>query len=180
MSKSYRWIYLPAVAIVVLVVVVAGLAASESPPKVTHTEMEGVFVPTQEQIDAFHVDPAPVPPMFDAPYFEISPPHEHPAPVSDDCWIGLARSVGWPEDTLGTLARIIRRESGCDPSAYADRPSTMDNSRGLLQINAYGNLDQHIRNVCGIEPEALFDAETNLGCGLVYFGRSGWSPWGGA
>lgn len=100
-------------------------------------------------------------------------------PVSDDCWIGLAREIGWPEDTLGTLQRIIRRESGCDPNAYANRPSTLDNSRGLLQINAYGSLADGIRRLCGIEPETLFDPTVNLACGLTYYQSMGWRPWGG-
>lgn len=101
------------------------------------------------------------------------------APV-DGCFVDLARSVGWPEETLGTLARIIRRESNCDPSAFADRPSTLDNSRGLLQINAWGTLADGIRSTCGVEPDALFDPATNLACGLVYWQSMGWRPWGGA
>lgn len=103
-----------------------------------------------------------------------------PAPVSDDCWIGLARQVGWPEDTLGTLARIIHRESRCDPTVWADRPSTLDNSRGLLQMNAYGTLEGAIRSLCGINPVELFDPATNLRCGLAYYQAAGWAPWGGS
>lgn len=96
----------------------------------------------------------------------------------DGCFIDLARSIGWPEHTLGTLAHIIERESHCDPSAWADRPSTLDNSRGLLQINAYGTLADGIRRLCGIEPEQLFDPATNLACGLTYYQTMGFRPWG--
>jgi hypothetical protein len=92
----------------------------------------------------------------------------------------LAAAVGWPPETLATLARVIHRESRCDPSAFADRPSTLDNSRGLLQINAWGTLADNIRAKCGVEPDALFDPATNLACGLVYWRASGWRPWGGA
>jgi len=99
-------------------------------------------------------------------------------PPADGCWIDLARSIGWPEETLGTLARIIRRESNCDPAAFADRPSTLDNSRGLLQINAYGNLADGIRRLCGIEPDDLFDPQINLTCGLTYYQTMGFRPWG--
>ena len=99
----------------------------------------------------------------------------------DGCWTDLARSIGWPEETLGTLARIIERESRCDPTSFADRPSTLDNSRGLLQINAYGNLADGVRNLCGItDMNELFDPATNLACGLVYWRSMGWRPWGGA
>lgn len=109
----------------------------------------------------------------------IPEPVQVPVQVSGDCWTDLARSVGWPEDQLPRLQRTIFRESRCDPSAFADRPSTLDNSRGLLQINAYGSLAQSIRNLCGIEPDALFDPATNLTCGLRYFEAAGWSPWRG-
>ena len=99
-------------------------------------------------------------------------------PPADGCWIDLARQIGWPEHTLGTLAHIIRRESNCDPAAFADRPSTLDNSRGLLQINAYGNLADNIRSKCGVEPDQLFDPAVNLTCGLTYYQTMGFRPWG--
>ena len=108
-------------------------------------------------------------------------PAAQPAPEvapADGCWIDLARQIGWPEHTLTTLARIIRRESNCDPAAFADRPSTLDNSRGLLQINAYGNLADGIRRLCGIEPDDLFDPQINLTCGLTYYQTMGFRPWG--
>jgi hypothetical protein len=98
----------------------------------------------------------------------------------DGCFMDMAAAVGWPPETLATLARVIHRESRCDPSAFADRPSTLDNSRGLLQINAWGTLADNIRAKCGVEPDALFDPATNLACGLVYWQSMGWRPWGGA
>lgn len=101
------------------------------------------------------------------------------SPPTDGCWMDLARQVGWPEETLGHLHHIIQRESRCDPSAYANRPSTLDNSRGLLQINSYGSLDGAVRKLCGIDPEQLFDPEVNLTCGLAYYRNAGWRPWGG-
>jgi hypothetical protein len=99
--------------------------------------------------------------------------------LEPDCYIGLARAIGWPEKTLVHLAYIIHRESGCDPSAFADRPWTMDLSRGLLQINAYGQLDAGVRRICGIDPASLFDPSTNLECGLQMWRLMGWAPWGG-
>jgi len=106
-------------------------------------------------------------------------PVTEPAPVTDDCWIGLARSVGWPETTLAHLSHIIHRESRCDPTQFADRPWTLDLSRGLLQINAYGSLDAGVRDLCGIDPAQLFDPAVNLTCGLALYRTYGWRPWGG-
>lgn len=116
---------------------------------------------------------APAPVKQEAPAPKISPP------PTDGCWMDLARQVGWPEETLGHLHHIIYRESRCDPSAYANRPSTMDNSRGLLQINSYGSLDGAVRKLCGIDPTELFDPTVNLTCGLAYYRNAGWRPWGG-
>lgn len=95
------------------------------------------------------------------------------------CFADLARAVGWPEETIPHLVYIMRRESNCDPSAFADRPWTLDLSRGLLQINAFGSLDAGIRRSCGIDPATLLDPEVNLRCGLAMFGAMGWGPWGG-
>lgn len=106
------------------------------------------------------------------------PPPALSAP-SADCFADLARAVGWPEETLPHLEFIIHRESGCDPTAFADRPWTFDLSRGLLQINAYGPLDAGVRRLCGIDPVTLFDPATNLACGLAYYRAMGWAPWGG-
>lgn len=101
------------------------------------------------------------------------------APISGECWIDLARQVGWPESTLAHLAHIIQRESRCDPTQLADRPWTRDLSRGLLQINAYDYLDAGIRDLCGIDPVELFDPTVNLTCGLELYRAYGWQPWGG-
>ena len=108
-------------------------------------------------------------------------PAPQPAPdvvPVEGCFIDLARQIGWPEHTLATLAHIINRESNCDPAAFADRPSTLDNSRGLLQINAWGTLADGIRAKCGVEPEDLFDPAVNLTCGLTYYQTMGFRPWG--
>lgn len=123
------------------------------------------------------------PPTTQAPPVEVrveAPPAPHPQVAPPDgCWMDLARQVGWPEETLGHLNYIIQRESRCDPTAYANRPSTLDNSRGLLQINSFGSLDGVVRRLCGIDPEQLFDPAINLTCGLAYYRNAGWSPWGG-
>jgi hypothetical protein len=102
-----------------------------------------------------------------------------PAQSLAGCFVDLAREVGWPEATLQHLEFIVHRESDCDPTAFADRPSTLDLSRGLLQINAYGSLDAGVRRLCGIDPATLFDPRVNLACGLSLYDSMGWAPWGG-
>ena len=98
---------------------------------------------------------------------------------ADGCYIDLARSIGWPDHTLGTLAHIIQRESNCNPTSYADRPSTMDDSRGLLQINAFGSLRSALMSLCGLSDlDQLFDPAVNLTCGLTYYNNMGFRPWG--
>lgn len=145
--------------------IVSGCANTTAPPAYIVTEPTTVAVTTAV---------APVPETVPV----IAQPASQPAHV-DGCWIDLARTIGWPEETLATLARIIWRESRCNPSAHADRPATLDNSRGLLQINAWGTLADAIRRTCRIEPEQLFDPATNLACGLIYWQTMGWRPWGG-
>ena len=101
------------------------------------------------------------------------------APVTG-CYADTARNIGWPEEAIGHLQHIITRESGCNPSSLADRPSTLDNSFGLLQINTYGSLWAGVQRLCGVTSrEQLFDPNVNLSCGLVYYHTMGWNPWGG-
>ena len=114
----------------------------------------------------------------------------------DVSWLpALAAEAGWPEDTWGTLAQIILRESGGCPnrrggdmvdkncnitgvSEWSHRSDT-----GLLQINGV-NYDP-TRNkwsaicrelgVCTQEP--LLDPVMNLKAGLILYEYSGWGPW---
>jgi hypothetical protein len=155
-------------------------SASESASTSTTTSIT-VTAPT---VEVAAPAPAPTTTTTTATLAPASVQQETPAPQisvppTDGCWMDLARQVGWPEETLGHLHYIIQRESRCDPTAYANRPSTMDNSRGLLQINSYGSLDGAVRRLCGIDPEQLFDPAINLTCGLAYYHNAGWTPWGG-
>lgn len=100
--------------------------------------------------------------------------------VSSDCWMDVARQVGWPEHLLPHLSMIVHRESRCDPTVHADRPWTSDNSYGLLQINTIGDLWPAAQRLCGLtDRESLFDPAVNLSCGWSYFRAMGWQPWGG-
>lgn len=117
-------------------------------------------------------------PAYEAPTTTTSAPIHYEAPQG--CWNELALQVGWPEHTIGKITRIIQRESGCNPGALADRPSTLDNSYGLLQINTYGYLWESVQRLCGVTDRSqLHDPATNLSCGLTYYNTMGWNPWGG-
>lgn len=129
--------------------------------------------------------PAPVPTVpveplvvYEAPVTTI--PVQTPQEVPAGCWDELALQVGWPQEAIAHITHIIQRESGCNPAALADRPSTLDNSYGLLQINTYGSLWAGVQRLCGVSDRTeLYDPATNLSCGLTYYDTMGWSPWGG-
>jgi hypothetical protein len=88
----------------------------------------------------------------------------HPGGSSNGVrWKPLARYVGWPEYTLGTLTAIIMRESSGRERAY----NSVIGCSGLLQI-----WPGHVSN-----PSRLFEAEYNLTVGLRLYRSSGWAPW---
>lgn len=90
--------------------------------------------------------------------------------------MALAATLGWPADALPTLDRVVWGESRCQPTAHNDTPP--DDSRGLMQINVLGGLWPDRQARCGLDhPDDLFDAATNLACGLVLWQSSGWQPW---
>jgi len=76
-------------------------------------------------------------------------------------WMPLARWVGWPSYTLGTLAYIIMRES----SGRARALNASSGCAGLLQIHPCHG----VANV--------FDPLVNLAAGLRLWRASGWGPW---
>lgn len=97
----------------------------------------------------------------------------------------LALDVGWPADQMATLARVLWRESRCNPGPVHNPDDPMGGSRGLLQINGFwcepnsnwptGWLQAHgIVTSC----DDLYGSETNLRAGLEIWKNSGWHPWG--
>lgn len=104
-------------------------------------------------------------------------------------WYDTAIRVGWPVEEWPTLARILFRESRCQPGAL-NGSDPNGGSTGLAQINhfwckptqytANGWLqDQGVLATC----DELYDPETNLRAALYiytysqYRNRNGWSPW---
>lgn len=92
----------------------------------------------------------------------------------------LAINLGWPVSEYETLARIIERESGGNPSAW-NRTDPMGGSYGLLQINGFWckGKQSYLQGLGIVKNcKSLLDPETNLRAGLIIWNRSGWNPWG--
>ena len=114
------------------------------------------------------------------------PPSTVPVPDSAKCpqfW-QLAADVGWPEDELWHLDRVIYAESRCDPDAF--NGSGGDRSHGLMQINvkkSSGN-QSLVGPLVDWDWSRLFDPATNLRVGLHIadyvesdLGWCRWRPW---
>jgi len=106
------------------------------------------------------------------------------APLTDCQYaLQLATQVGWPLEEMGTVARIIYRESHCQVDAFNPK-DTAGGSYGLYQINGYwcrpnvywptGWLQaQGILETC----EQLFDPVINTKSALAIWHNSGYGPW---
>jgi len=106
------------------------------------------------------------------------------APLTDCQYaLQLASQAGWPLTEMGTVARIIYRESGCNADAY-NAKDTAGGSYGLYQINGYwcrpnkywptGWLQaQGILETC----EQLFDPVINTNSAIAIWHNSGYGPW---
>jgi hypothetical protein len=78
-------------------------------------------------------------------------------------WVHLARRVGWPWSQMGTLLRVVDRESGGNP--YAKNP--VSTASGLLQFLSgwwAGKWNP-------------FDPRQSLRHGWYAVRDGGWSPW---
>jgi Transglycosylase SLT domain len=86
-----------------------------------------------------------------------------------------AISAGWPADQAPTLARVMFRESRCDPLAF-NRQDSNNGSRGLMQINGVHKrwlMDTgYIDNL-----DDLFNSDINLRAALHLWRMVGWSAW---
>ena len=100
------------------------------------------------------------------------------AAVGHSCkrYVDLARQVGWPKSERTELARIMWRESRCNPAAYNPN-DPWGGSYGLLQING-SNVGWATRNGHITGRTDLTDARHNLKVGLELWKLYGWRPWG--
>lgn len=84
-------------------------------------------------------------------------------------WHELALSVGWPEDELPTLDKVMWRESRCTPDAYSN------GNHGLTQIN---NIHRAwIEELGWTFPDDLYDPAKNLRFAYLLWADDGWKHW---
>lgn len=143
--------------------------------------------------------PAPVPTISVEPYLiAASTTTVAPLPIPDTAkcpeWWPLAREIGWPEEALTGLDRIMFRESRCNPAANnkldPNRAGSVKGSLGLTQINAFWVMPTasypagYLQTVGAVtKPRDLFDPAANLKAALAIFdysrnaGRCGFSAW---
>jgi len=97
------------------------------------------------------------------------------APKGCAAYVADAISAGWPASEAPMLARVMFRESRCDPTAYNAKDSN-GGSRGLLQINGTHKLwlmqTGYINNL-----DDLFNPDINLRAALHLWNMVGWSAW---
>ena len=84
-------------------------------------------------------------------------------------WHELALSVGWPEDELPTLDKVMWRESRCTPDAYSN------GNHGLTQINNTHRV--WIEELGWTFPDDLYDPAKNLRFAYLLWADDGWKHW---
>ena len=95
----------------------------------------------------------------------------------------LASQAGWPLTEMGTVARIIYRESGCKVDAYNGK-DTAGGSYGLYQINGYWCRPNKYWPIGWLQAKGilqtcndLFDPVINTNSALAIWHNSGYGPW---
>ena len=84
-------------------------------------------------------------------------------------WHELALSVGWPEDELPTLDKVMWRESRCTPDAYSN------GNHGLTQLNNIHRV--WIEELGWTFPDDLYDPAKNLRFAYLLWADDGWKHW---
>jgi hypothetical protein len=99
------------------------------------------------------------------------------APKGCAQYVADAITAGWPADQSPTLARVMFRESRCNPLAFNSQDSN-GGSRGLMQVNG---VHEAWLKEAGIitHLDDLFRPEVNLKAALHLYRMVGnsWSPW---
>ena len=90
-------------------------------------------------------------------------------------YVADAITAGWPADQAPTLARVMFRESRCNPLAFNSQDSN-GGSRGLMQVNG---VHETWLKEAGIVThlDDLFRPEVNLAAALHLYDMVGWSAW---
>ena len=84
-------------------------------------------------------------------------------------WHELALSVGWPEEQLPTLDKVMWRESRCTPDAYSN------GNHGLTQIN--NTHRAWVEELGWTFPDDLYDPAKNLRFAYLLWADDGWKHW---
>ena len=90
-------------------------------------------------------------------------------------YVADAITAGWPADQAPMLARVMFRESRCNPMAWNGKDSN-GGSRGLLQING---VHETWLIEAGIitKLDDLFYPDVNIKAALYLYRMVGWSAW---
>ena len=90
-------------------------------------------------------------------------------------YVADAITAGWPADQAPTLARVMFRESRCNPLAFNSQDSN-GGSRGLMQVNG---VHETWLKEAGIitHLDDLFYADVNICAALHLWRMVGWQAW---
>ena len=95
----------------------------------------------------------------------------------------LARQAGWPLTEMGTVARILWRESKCQAKAF-NKFDTQGGSYGYYQINGYWCRPNKYWPIGWLQAKGLvktckdlFDPIVNTNSALAIWHNSGYGPW---
>ena len=105
------------------------------------------------------------------------PPSTTTTTVHKGCaqYVADAITAGWPASEAPTLARVMFRESRCNPLAFNSQDSN-NGSRGLMQVNGV-----HKRWLISegyiTKLDDLFYADVNIRAALHLWRIVGWSAW---
>lgn len=97
------------------------------------------------------------------------------APKGCAQYVADAITAGWPADQAPTLARVMFRESRCNPLAFNSQDSN-GGSRGLMQMNG---VHERWLIEAGIitHLDDLFRPEVNIRAALHLWRIVGWQAW---
>ena len=95
----------------------------------------------------------------------------------------LARQAGWPLTEMGTVARILWRESKCQAKAF-NKFDTQGGSYGYYQINGYWCRPNKYWPIGWLQAKGLvttctdlLDPVVNTNSALAIWHNSGYGPW---
>lgn len=90
-------------------------------------------------------------------------------------YVADAITAGWPATEAPMLARVMFRESRCNPLAFNSRDSN-GGSRGLLQVNGT-HKSWLISEGYITKLDDLFNPDVNIRAALHLWYKVGWSAW---